>query len=236
LTRNLFALRSCLALLMVGCLPVTAEPGNGAAPAPAPVPQAPRALATAADSSSASVTADTMLVLRPGDVVRITVWRNPELSGDFPVGVNGALRQPLYQEVPVAGIPIPEVEQRLKTFLAQYQSTPEVVVEPLFQVVVSGEVREPKVYELPRETSIAMAIAQAGGALPDGRMDKVLLWRAGKEYTLDLTHADAAWANSGILSGDQIIVTQRRSVFREIVVPIVSVVGGLASLINLIRR
>ena len=109
-------------------------------------------------------------------------------------------------------------------------------MEPLFHVVVSGEVREPKVYELPRETSIAMAIAQAGGALPDGRMDKVRLWRAGKEYTLDLTHADAAWANSGILSGDQIIVTQRRSVFREVVVPIVSMVGGLASLINLIRR
>ena len=186
--------------------------------------------------SPQQATATDGVVLNPGDVVRITVWRNPELSGDFPVGVNGALRQPLYQEVPVAGIPIPEVEQRLKTFLAQYQSDPEVVVEPLFQVVVSGEVREPKVYELPRETSIAMAIAQAGGALPDGRMDKVRLWRAGKEYTLDLTHADAAWANSGILSGDQIIVTQRRSVFREIVVPIVSVVGGLASLINLIRH
>jgi len=150
--------------------------------------------------------------------------------------VNGALRQPLYQEVPVAGIPIPEVEQRLKTFLAQYQSNPEVVVEPLFHVVISGEVRDPKVYDFPRETSISMAIAQAGGALPDGRMDRVRLWRNGKEYVLDLTRANADWANSGILSGDQIIVTRRSRVFQEIVVPIVSVVGGLASVINLIRR
>jgi len=169
-------------------------------------------------------------------MVRITVWRNAELSGDFPVGVNGALRQPLYQEVPVAGIPIPEVERRLKTFLAQYQSNPEVVVEPLFHVVISGEVRDPKVYDFPRETSISMAIAQAGGALPDGRMDRVRLWRNGKEYVLDLTRANADWANSGILSGDQIIVTRRSRVFQEIVVPIVSVVGGLASVINLIRR
>ncbi|MGH7627583.1 MAG: polysaccharide biosynthesis/export family protein [Gemmatimonadaceae bacterium] len=189
---------------------------------------------SAGDSEPAAT--DTTLVLKPGDVVRITVWRNPELSGDFPVGVNGALRQPLYQQVPVAGVPIPEVEQRLKTFLSQYQSNPDVIVEPLFQVVIGGEVRAPKVYELPRETSISMAIAQAGGALETGRMDKVRLWRGGKEYLLDLTHADAAWANAGIQSGDQIIVTRRSRVFQEIVVPIVSVVGGLAALINLIRR
>jgi len=169
-------------------------------------------------------------------VVRITVWRNSELSGDFPVGVNGALRHPLYQEVSVTGVPIPEVEQRLKTFLAQFQSNPEVVVEPLFHVVIGGAVRDPKVYNLPRETTISMAIAEAGGALPDGRMDKVRLWRNGNEYLLDLTHADAAWANSRILSGDQIIVTQNSHFFQQVFVPVASLVGAAAAIINLIRR
>ncbi|MGH7648806.1 MAG: polysaccharide biosynthesis/export family protein, partial [Gemmatimonadaceae bacterium] len=45
--------------------------------------------------------ADTNTVLHPGDEVRITVWRNPELSGDFPIGINGALVHPLYQAVPI---------------------------------------------------------------------------------------------------------------------------------------
>ena len=217
--------------MLAGCLPINAEPSYAPGPSPS------MAVGAAQPSASDSLTAtDSSIVLKPGDVVRITVWRNPELSGDFPVGVNGALRHPLYQEVPVTGIPISEVEHRLKVFLSQYQSTPEVVVEPLFHVVIGGEVREPKVYELPRETSIAMAIAQAGGALPDGRMDKVRLWRNGKEYLLDLTHADAGWANSTILSGDQIIVGQRSQFFRQVFVPIVGVLGAAASIINLIRH
>lgn len=223
----------CLVMLVVttGCLPVTAEPGQH------PVTLSSDSAAMSSVGSAAGpVLADTMLTLKPGDVVRITVWRNPELSGDFPVGDNGALRQPLYQEVPVTGISIPEAEARLKKFLGQFESNPEVVVEPLFQVVISGDVRTPKLYTLPRETTISMAIAEAGGALPDGRMDKVRLWRDGKEYTLDLTHADAEWTNARILSGDQIIVPQRSRLFQEIVVPVVSIVGGLASLINLIRR
>jgi len=231
LTRKLIVPGACLTLLIAGCLPVTSEPGRVSPSSQPSILE--RTVQLGGASSPAS---DTALVLKPGDVVRITVWRNPELSGDFPVGVDGALRQPLYQEIPVAGIPISEVERRLKTFLAQYQSTPEVVVEPLFHVIVGGEVRQPKVYEFPRETSIAMAIAQAGGALPDGRMDKVQLWRNGTEYVLDLTHADAAWANSRILSGDQITVTQRSEFFRQVFVPVVGVLGAAASIITLIRH
>jgi polysaccharide export outer membrane protein len=231
LRSNRLVLTLCALALVTGCLPVTADPGQ------IPPQAQPGATRTAQVPQNDSLLAsDTSQVLKPGDVVRITVWRNPELSGDFPVGANGALRQPLYQAVPIAGIPIPEVESRLTKFLAQYQTNPAVVVEPLFQVIVGGEVRAPKVYELPSETTISMAIAQAGGSLPDGRMDKVRLLRAGREYVLDLTQADAAWANAPVESGDQIIVTQRSRVFQQIVVPIVTVVGGLASLINLIRH
>jgi len=233
---RMFVCSACL-VVMVGCLPVTAEPGH--APPPAPRPVATVAQSGGDSTAIADVAAaamDSTLVLRPGDKVRISVWKDSSMSGDFVVGVNGALLQPLYQTVPVAGVPIPEVEQRLRKFLTQFESDPEVVVEPLFRVVVNGAVRDPKVYELPRETSIFMAIAEAGGALPDGRMDRVRLWRAGEEHVLDLTHADAPWGNSPVLSGDQIIITQRSHFFQQIFVPVVSLVGAAASIINLIRR
>lgn len=222
-------------MALAGCLPITAEPGHAPPPAAAAEPGVAAGSDSAATGSAARGPGAT-LVLQPGDVVRVAVWRSPELSGDFVVGVNGALRHPLYQEVPVAGIPIPEVEQRLKDFLSKLQTNPEVVVEPLFTVVVGGQVQAPRVYQLPRETTIAMAIAQAGGPTADARMDRVLLRRDGREYQLDLARVDAAWANSTIRSGDQIIVTRRSRVFQEVVLPIVGVVGALASIINLARR
>ncbi|HEX5410069.1 MAG TPA: polysaccharide biosynthesis/export family protein [Gemmatimonadaceae bacterium] len=191
---------------------------------------------SAGATNSTPVASDSTFVLKPGDKVRISVWKDTTMSGDFVVGVNGALLHPLYQSVPVAGIPIPEVQQRLQKFLTQFESNPEVVVEPMFRVVVNGAVRTPQVYQLPRETSISMAIAQAGGPLPGGRLDKVRLWREGKEYTLDLTHADAAWANAPVMSGDQIIVTESSHFFRNVFVPIASLVGSTAAIINLIRR
>ena len=223
-------------VVMAGCLPVTAEPGHAPPPVPAPATSAPAPGDSAGATNSAPGAADSAFVLKPGDKVRISVWKDTTMSGDFVVGVNGALLHPLYQSVPVTGVPIAEVQRRLRTFLTQYESNPEVVVEPLFRIVVNGAVRTPQVYQLPRETSISMAIAQAGGPLPDGRLDKVRLWREGKEYTLDLTHADAAWANAPVMSGDQIIVTQRSHFFREVFIPIASLAGATASIINLIRR
>src|SRR5436853_3239668 len=43
--------------------------------------------------------------LRPGDVLRINVWRHPELSGDFVVAPDSTLVDPVYQVVKVAGYP-----------------------------------------------------------------------------------------------------------------------------------
>src|SRR5262249_44369443 len=43
------------------------------------------------------------LTLERGDVVRVAVWREPELSGEFPVDDHGELTLPLLGKVPVAG-------------------------------------------------------------------------------------------------------------------------------------
>lgn len=179
---------------------------------------------------------DTNVVLEPGDIVKVTVWRNTEMSGDFMVGVNGALRHPLYQEVPIAGVPLSEVEARLTKFLTKYEQNPQLVVEPLFQVTVGGQVRTPNLYPLPRTTTISQAIALAGGVTPDGRLDRVKLYRAGKAYELNLNDASGRWANEPIQSGDQLIVAKRGNFFTGVLLPLVGVVGSVASIVNVTRR
>src|SRR5688572_27242384 len=84
--------------------------------------------------------------LNAGDVLRITVWRKPELSGDFLIAADGTVSHPLYRDVRVTGIPMAAVESRLRDFLATLEAKPQFVVEPLLRVAVSGEVRQPNMY------------------------------------------------------------------------------------------
>src|SRR2546425_7566303 len=64
-------------------------------------------------------------VLRPGDQLRITVWRHPDLSGEFMVGTDSTLVHPVYQVVKVAGVPLPVVKERLRGMLVTYEQRSE---------------------------------------------------------------------------------------------------------------
>jgi protein involved in polysaccharide export with SLBB domain len=178
----------------------------------------------------------TSIVLRPGDALRITVWREPELSGQFTISQDGTIRHPLYQDIVAAGVDLPTLRAHLRTLLAQYQAEPRFVIEPLLRVSVGGEVRQPSLYTLPPETSIAEAVALAGGATDRGRLDRVHLLRGGQEITVDLLSPHAGMAQTHIRSGDQIYVDRSVSVFREYIAPAGSITAALVTFIALIIR
>ena len=200
------------------------------------------ARAAAQSSSQAepvAVTGREVSLLPPlavGDIVRVTVWRRPELSGDFRIGTDRALRHPLYQDVRIAGLPVVEAQLRLQNFLKSLEASPQVVLEPLFRVSVGGEIRQPNLYSLPPETSIAQVIALAGGPTENGRLDEVRLIRGGREQTLDLTSTASAVTEMPIHSGDQLFIGRRHNTFRETVLPVISVFGALAAFANLFIR
>src|SRR5688500_3819794 len=79
-------------------------------------------LFSASAAGAQAVSAPT--ILQPGDAVRITVFRQPELSGEFWIAADSSIRHPLYQAVKVAGVPLSVVEARLAAFLRSYQETP----------------------------------------------------------------------------------------------------------------
>ena len=173
-------------------------------------------------------------VLKPGDLVRIAVWQQPAWSGDFEVAADGTIRHPLYRGVKVTGVPFTVAEERMRTFLRRYEETPTFSMYPLFQVIVGGDVREPKLYTLPPEATVAQAIALAGGPTERGQVNSVRLLRGGQEIVLDLTNPETGAAATPVRSGDQIIIPRRRNVFQDIVVPASSVLGGVVTLVNLL--
>jgi polysaccharide export outer membrane protein len=171
--------------------------------------------------------------LAAGDVLRITVWRKPEFSGDFEVAPDGSITHPLYRELKVSGMPFAAVEQQIRAFLARFESNPSFVISPLLRVFVGGEVRQPSVYTLPPGTTVAQAVAQAGGATERGRLDQVRIRRRSSDVTIDLTRPDNPYPEE-IRSGDQIVVGRSRSFLRDYLAPTSSVIAALAAISSVI--
>lgn len=174
-------------------------------------------------------------MLTAGDSVRIMVWRKPEFSGEFAVAADGSVSHPLYRDVQVGGVPLAVAQANMRSYLETYDQTPQFVMEPLFRVAVQGEVNRPNVYALGPQTSIAEAIAHAGGPTQFGRADRVRLVRTGtsgspRQLRVDLTHPETGAARLPVQSGDQIVVERRRSFFSEVIVPALTVVGAAASI------
>jgi protein involved in polysaccharide export with SLBB domain len=180
-------------------------------------------------------------VLAPGDSVRIVVWRKPEFSGDFVVAPNGTITHPLFRSVQVAAMPLATAEANVRRFLSRFEENPEFVMEPLIRVAISGEVDRPQVFALRPETTIAEAVARAGGATEVGARNRVRVVRLNpsgeqEQLIVNLTDPNAGYGRIPVRSGDQIIIDRRKSFMRDILLPTLGVIGSVASLGLLIDR
>jgi polysaccharide export outer membrane protein len=192
-------------------------------------------------SAQGTTAAPEPVMLSAGDTVRITVWRRPEFSGDFIVSPDGTISHPLYRTVRVGSIPFATAESNLRTFLARFEQDPQFVMEPLVRVAVSGEVGRPQVFVVRPETSVAEAVAQAGGPNQFGKRDRVRVLRrqangVQRELYVNLLDPEGGTAAIRVHSGDQIVVDRRKSFFRDIFLPGLSVIGSAASIYLLIDR
>jgi protein involved in polysaccharide export with SLBB domain len=174
--------------------------------------------------------------LQPGDSIRLTVWGEPTLSGGFIVTPDSSIGHPLYREVKVAGIPIPQVRQRIHQFLARDKKEVDFVVEPIFRVLVGGEVRQPSVYAVPMATTVAEVVSLAGGPTERGRLNKVRLLRGGRAVHLDLNDPSLSDATRPVHSGDRITVGRSGNFFRDVIGPLSSLSALAVSFAVLLRQ
>lgn len=125
----------------------------------------PSTSAQAADSGTKPH--DDTFVIGDGDVLAISVWKEPDVSRSIPVRSDGKISLPLVGEVQAAGRTPLKLEQDIAAKLKNYISDPEVTV--IVQQINSqkfnilGQVSRPGSYPLTNSMTVLDAIALAGG-------------------------------------------------------------------------
>lgn len=143
-----------------------------------------------------------------GDKVRINVYGEQSLSGEYQVSGTGAVAMPLIGDVKAVGLSARELEAALvQRYAAGYLRDPKIAVEvydfrPYF---VLGEVQRPGRYPSTEASSVLGAIATAGGFTYRANTKRAFIRRAGdpKEYEVEIG------SDTRIFPGDVLRIGER---------------------------
>lgn len=166
--------------------------------------------------------------LLPGDVIRVAIWREEDLSGEFQVDEDGSVILPLLGRRQVVGISPERLRDQLTEEYGGYLVNTAVNVTLLRRVVVLGEVRVPGQYTVDATQSVADLIARAQGLTPDGNAEDIRLLRQGESFRTNLS-GTLSLVEAGIRSGDQIMVGKRAWLSRNFpsVVGVASIIANI---------
>jgi polysaccharide biosynthesis/export protein len=165
------------------------------------------------------VTEDASYLLGAGDVLKITVYNNPDLSLETRVSEAGTISYPLLGDVQVAGLTTSAAEKKLAKLLdtGGFVKKPQInILVTLFQskmISVLGSVLKPGRYPLERATNLADMLALVGGATLDGSDLVTIIGKKGKkEYDLHNIVGKGENAQNVPLEGGEIIYVGARDV------------------------
>lgn len=147
--------------------------------------------------------------LGAGDRVRVTVFNEPSLTGEYNITPGGALAFPLIGVVSAGGRTIDALQQELAAKLGEgYVNDPRVSIEVLTYrpFYILGEVNQPGEYSYASGMTVEQAIARAGGFTYRANEKTVFLRRqtGSSESAVPLRSAQVA-----VLPGDTIRVGER---------------------------
>jgi polysaccharide biosynthesis/export protein len=128
-----------------------------------------------------NLTAPSEFFLGPEDVLRVTVWKSPDLSGEVTIRPDGTITMPLIGDVPAAGLTANVLAKRIGERLTEYVSSPIVTVQVKevnsYFIYVLGEVMRPGKYPLKSYANVMQGISLAGGFAPFASKNKIKVLR-----------------------------------------------------------
>jgi len=163
--------------------------------------------------------------LGPGDLIRLFVYKSPDLSAEFRIQESGRVSLPLVGPLMLSGNTIPEAEKLLSEalitggFLQAPQVSISVISARRAQAVVLGNVAKPGPVPLEYlNTRLSDVLAAVGGIGPTGSDDVVVTGqREGAPYRRVINVAKALAQGDReadvVIQGGDVIYVQRAPVF-----------------------
>jgi polysaccharide biosynthesis/export protein len=158
--------------------------------------------------------------LRSTDVVEVTFTVAPEFNQVLTVQPDGYVMLKDAGAVEAQGSTVPEFIRAVEKAYAGYLHDPQAAVvlkdfeRPYF--VVGGQVGKPGKYELRSDTTVAEAVAIAGGLTSDAKHSQVVLFRRVSEDLMEtrvlnlkkMLHQNSLREDAHLRAGDMIFVPQ----------------------------
>ena len=136
---------------------------------------------SAAQSQSAQVEQPRVeYLIGSQDVLTVTVWDSPDLSGKYTVETDGSFTFPLIGRIKAGGLTLRQLEAELRKKLADgYFKNPQVSVAVESyrsqRIFIVGEVRSPGTYPLTGDMTLIEAIARAGSTTPNASPEAIIV-------------------------------------------------------------
>jgi polysaccharide export outer membrane protein len=132
-------------------------------------------------NSSPAIAQPQEYLLGPGDIIRISVYKNPEMTNDVRVSEGGTIGFPLIGSVPVAGLTLPGAERKIAQMLKDggFVLNPQVniLLTQAFgnQVSVIGQVNRPGRYPIEAAGGHLSGMLAAAGGIAGSGADVVIV-------------------------------------------------------------
>jgi polysaccharide biosynthesis/export protein len=137
--------------------------------------------ATKLSAPAAPNVTDAEYRIGPQDIVRIDVWKEPEISRTIPVRPDGKISLPLLNDVQAAGNTAMQLAGAIREGLTKYLTSPQVTVTVTEinsrRVYVTGEVTRAGALPLLPNMTVLQALSSAGGFTQFAKLKSIYVLR-----------------------------------------------------------
>jgi polysaccharide export outer membrane protein len=120
-------------------------------------------------------------LVQAGDILLVSVWKEPELQREILVRPDGSFSMPLAGNVTARGRPVADIEREIASRIARYIPEPVVTVSVLKvqgnSIHVIGKVAKPGELIMNDDVDVMQALAMAGGTTPFADLNDIVVLR-----------------------------------------------------------
>jgi len=160
---------------------------------------------------------DATYTVKPGDLLHVSVWKEPELQSPVLVRPDGGFSFPLVGDIDARGKSVAELQVIVTQRLSKYISDPVVSVSVTEihgnKVYVIGQVTKPGEFIVNPRVDVMQALSMAGGTTAFASLSNIIILRrtGATQTALHFDYTDVAKGrklddNIQLQSGDVVVV------------------------------